>query len=36
MGMFAKKEFDYAAGMSLDAPTLVGNYNTNDREDFIK
>ena len=36
MGMFAKKEFDYAAGMSLEAPTLVGSYNTNDRQDFIK
>ena len=36
MGMVAKKEFDYSAGMALDAPTLVGNYDTADREDFIK
>jgi len=36
MGMVAKKEFDYTAGMALDNPTLVGNYNTTDREDFIK
>lgn len=36
MGMVAKKEFDYTAGMSLDNPTLVGNYNVTDREDFIK
>ena len=36
MGMVAKKEFDYAAGIALDNPTLVGNYNVTDREDFIK
>ena len=36
MGMVAKKEFDYTAGMALENPTLVGNYNTTDREDFIK
>lgn len=36
MGMVAKSEFDYTAGMALDTPTLVGNYNTSDREDFIK
>lgn len=36
MGMVAKKEFDYSAGMALDNPTLVGNYNSTDREDFIK
>jgi formate dehydrogenase (coenzyme F420) beta subunit len=36
MGMVAKKEFDYTAGIGLDTPTLVGTYNMNDREDFIK
>jgi len=36
MGMVAFKEFGYSAGMALDNPTLVGNYNTTDREDFIK
>jgi formate dehydrogenase (coenzyme F420) beta subunit len=36
MGMVAHKEFGYSAGMALDNPTLVGNYNTTDREDFIK
>ena len=34
--MVAKKEFDYMAGMGLDTPTLVGTYNLNDNEDFIK
>lgn len=36
MGMTAKKEFDYVAGMNLNTPTLVGTYDVNDREDFIK
>jgi formate hydrogenlyase subunit 6/NADH:ubiquinone oxidoreductase subunit I len=36
MGMMAKKEFDYVAGMNLNTPTLVGTYDVNDREDFIK
>jgi hypothetical protein len=36
LGIVAKKEFDYTPGMGLDTPTLVGNYNVNDREDFIK
>ncbi len=36
MAMTAKKEFDYSPGLSLDAPTLVGTYNSKDREDFIK
>lgn len=36
MGMTARKEFDYAHGMSIDQPTLVGNYNLKDNEDFIK
>jgi ferredoxin len=35
MGMTARKEFDYVAGMSIDAPTLVGTYNQADREEFI-
>ena len=36
MGMVAKKEFDYVAGIGLDTPTLVGTYNMKDNEDFIK
>lgn len=36
LGIVAKKEFDYTPGMGLDTPTLVGNYNVKDREDFIK
>jgi formate dehydrogenase (coenzyme F420) beta subunit len=36
MAMTAKKEFDYSPGLSLDSPTLVGNYNMKDRQDFIK
>jgi formate dehydrogenase (coenzyme F420) beta subunit len=36
MGMVAMKEFNYAAGIALDNPTLVGNYDSTDREDFIK
>ena len=36
MGMTAKREFDYVAGMNLNTPTLVGTYDVNDREDFIK
>jgi formate dehydrogenase (coenzyme F420) beta subunit len=36
MGMTASKEFNYVPGMGLDTPTLVGNYDVNDREDFIK
>jgi formate dehydrogenase (coenzyme F420) beta subunit len=36
MGMTAKKEFDYVAGMGLDTPTLVGTFDVKDNEDFIK
>ncbi|KAF0151854.1 MAG: heterodisulfide reductase subunit [Ignavibacteria bacterium] len=36
MGMTANKEFDYIPGMNLNTPTLVGTYDVNDREDFIK
>ncbi|HZW40003.1 MAG TPA: 4Fe-4S dicluster domain-containing protein [Ignavibacteriaceae bacterium] len=36
MGMLAGKEFGYRHGMAVDQPTLVGNYNLSDREDFIK
>ena len=36
MGMVAKKEFDYKAGMDLDTPTLVGTYNLKDNESFIE
>ena len=35
MGMVAMGKFDYAHGISPDAPTLVGNFNTADKEDFI-
>jgi ferredoxin len=35
MGMIAKQEFDYATGMDMESPTLVGTYNVNDREDYI-
>ncbi|MHC1738030.1 MAG: 4Fe-4S dicluster domain-containing protein [Ignavibacteriaceae bacterium] len=36
MGMTAKQEFDYSHGMAIDQPTLVGNYNLKDNQDFIK
>lgn len=36
MGMVAGKEFNYRHGMAIDQPTLVGNYNLNDKEEFIK
>jgi len=36
MGMVAGKEFNYRHGMAIDQPTLVGSYNFNDNEDFIK
>jgi formate dehydrogenase (coenzyme F420) beta subunit len=36
MAMTAKEEFDYMAGIDINLPTLVGNYNNEDREDFIK
>jgi ferredoxin len=32
----AKAEFDYAAGLDLNAPTLVGNYQENDRQEYIR
>jgi hypothetical protein len=35
MGMIAGAKFNYQHGMSADAPTLVGNFNTDDKEDFI-
>jgi formate dehydrogenase subunit beta len=35
MGMVAMKEFNYKHGMELDQPTLIGSYNTSDKEDFI-
>jgi ferredoxin len=35
MGMVAGAKFNYQPGMSTDAPTLVGNFNTDDKEDFI-
>ena len=36
MAIFIKDEFDYVSGRNPDSPTLVGSYNNNDREDFIK
>jgi formate dehydrogenase (coenzyme F420) beta subunit len=35
MGMIAGAKFNYQHGMNTDAPTLVGNFNTDDKEDFI-
>jgi len=36
LGMLAGKEFNYAHGMDINQPTLVGNYSTSDKEEFIK
>jgi len=36
MGIVAFKEFNYATGMEIGEPTLVGNYSNEDNEDFIK
>jgi ferredoxin len=36
MGMVAFSEFGYRHGTSLTEPTLIGNYSTSDKEDFIK
>ncbi len=36
MAIVAKEEFGYESGMSTDAPTLIGNYDVKDKEDFIK
>jgi formate dehydrogenase (coenzyme F420) beta subunit len=35
MGMVAMKEFNYRHGMEQDQPTLIGTFNTSDKEDFI-
>ena len=35
MGMVAMKEFNYRHGMDPDQPTLIGSFNTSDKEDFI-
>jgi formate dehydrogenase (coenzyme F420) beta subunit len=35
MGMVAMKEFNYRHGMEPDQPTLIGTFNTSDKEDFI-
>jgi formate dehydrogenase (coenzyme F420) beta subunit len=35
MGMVAMKEFNYRHGIEPDQPTLIGSYNTSDKEDFI-
>lgn len=36
LGMTAQREFGYAAGMDPEAPTLVGNYLANDRQEYIR
>lgn len=36
MGMTAFAEFGYRHGTAIDQPTLIGTYNTSDKEDFIK
>lgn len=35
MGMIAGAKFNYQHGMSTDAPTLVGNFSNDDKDDFI-
>jgi ferredoxin len=35
MGMVAMNEFNYRHGTDTNQPTLIGNYNVNDKEDFI-
>ena len=35
MGMVAINEFNYRHGTDINQPTLIGNYNVNDKEDFI-
>jgi ferredoxin len=35
MGMIAMKEFNYRHGSDPDQPTLIGNYNLDDKETFI-
>jgi len=36
MAMITKDEFNFVSGMNVDAPTLVGNYDLKDNEDFIE
>jgi ferredoxin len=36
MGMLAGKEFNYRHGMNASEPTLIGTFDTKDKEDFIK
>ncbi|MBI5648388.1 MAG: 4Fe-4S dicluster domain-containing protein [Ignavibacteriae bacterium] len=36
LGMTARAEFNYVAGMDPASPTLVGTYNASDREEYIK
>lgn len=36
MGMTAFAEFGYRHGSAIDQPTLIGTYNTSDKEEFIK
>lgn len=35
IGMVAINEFNYRHGTDINQPTLIGNYNVNDKEDFI-
>jgi formate dehydrogenase (coenzyme F420) beta subunit len=35
MGMVAMNEFNYRHGTDINQATLIGNYNINDKEDFI-
>jgi hypothetical protein len=35
MGMVAMKEFNYRHGTDPDQETLIGNYNSDDKETFI-
>jgi formate dehydrogenase (coenzyme F420) beta subunit len=36
MAMITKDEFNFESGMDVNAPTLVGNYDLKDNEDFIE
>jgi formate dehydrogenase (coenzyme F420) beta subunit len=36
MAMITKDEFNFVSGMDVNSPTLVGNYDLKDKEDFIE
>jgi len=36
MAMITKDEFNFVSGMDVNAPTLVGNFDLKDNEDFIE